>query len=139
MAYQAASVGNRAVLAYIYRARYHFYYFLSAEYMRSLNWFKYHIWPDPLVYKTFGKKGWIFQSQSTHLQLSSPPKDYIPNHLSDSSDIEGYLFIIFFIMFIISPFCRFTRLVWRIYHRKTIKEMGSELEWEWFDNIIVYR
>jgi hypothetical protein len=113
-----ASVLERYSLIFIAIVLSFFYYFLGVEYMRSLNWFEHDLCSSLLVDNIFEKK-----------------KDVC------SSSTKGFFLIISFIIsaiFLFSPFCGFTRLAWRIYHRKTIKEMGPEFGWRWFDNITIF-
>jgi hypothetical protein len=125
-----ASVLERYSLIFIAIVLSFFYYFLGVEYMRSLNWFEYHLCADQLIDKTFGEKQWICNSPSMHRELSAPPKDYMPNPKFYKYNTISKLFSY--------PFLGGIRLAWRIYHRKTIKEMGPEFEWRWFDNITIF-
>jgi hypothetical protein len=113
-----ASVLERYSLIFIAIVLSFLYYFFGIGYMKLLDWFERDLCSNLLVDNIFEKK-----------------KDVC------SSSTQGFFLIILFIIsaiFVFSPFCGFTRLAWRIYHRKTIKEMGPEFGWRWFDNITIF-
>lgn len=108
-------------------------YVVNTSYSRSLRWYEYHLCADKFESLEAAREQCGAFAPASHLQSRNSKKQEV-------STIYMFLDCIRMLLLttIISPFLGWPRFFWRVYHRKTIKAMGSNFKGKRFNSIMIF-